>query len=980
MTTAGQKEMVGRDVERATVSRLLGHALEGSPSVLLIGGDAGVGKTALATYAARRAAVAGFQVFEGACLDIAANVAFGPVLEAFRPLLAQQEPALSASLGPASAVVSQLLPGATGGSAISPGQALECLREMVARTAAAAPTLVVLEDMHWAEQSTRDFALSVARTAAGPVVLLLTFRTEDIHRRHPFRPCLTEITRSARSERIDLRPLDRTGLAALVERLHGGPADPALIGAILARSEGNPLFVEELLSSDSVRSGVPDRLVDLLLARVDELSDPTRNVVRAASVAGSRVDERLLAAATGRSEPDIESAMQESLDFNVLVQRSGRLEFRHGLLREAVYDDLLPGERARLHQSFAQAVQDRLDTEHRATTMEEASQLAYHWFAAHDLPRSFTASVLAGQLAGRFGAPEAVAHLDRALELWAQVPDAETVAGMSRTHLLCLTAQAVDATGERDRALALIDEALTLVDPDSDPLLASRVYAVRGDFRSFHDPGQQGAIERAVMYAEGTMSVELSHALAALATHLFVNQGRCEAAREVGQRAALIARAVGNAADEAQATYVVAGTRVQSGDIDAGLAEAYDAVDQMERAGRLADSLVYRGSLAFLLTTCGRIPEAIAMARDGASRARDAGLPAAAMYCAGQEVGLYVATGEFEKAELLVRELSDDARTFEHFQSGMEAELWAATGDLDAAADVLTEMRSSVDDLAAEPGAWEWFWPLVELQLARGEVEAAVTLADELLRAGTGDSDLEVAIMARVSLAAVATARVSGPPAPPTLQRGSAQLLARADQLTMAGGCRWGTMAGAEHAAARAWAERTEGRPGADAWRRAHDAWSATGFGYRALQVHAELARALLLAGEHEAARTALVEVAARGRDMGARAITRQVETWARQQHMVLPGTPAAPAGPLDPLTPREREVLDLVAGGASNRAIARALSISEKTASVHVSNLMAKLRVGSRLEAAALAHRVQMLDQSGALRQRGANNEEISQ
>jgi DNA-binding CsgD family transcriptional regulator len=321
--------------------------------------------------------------------------------------------------------------------------------------------------------------------------------------------------------------------------------------------------------------------------------------------------------------------------------------------------------------------------------------------------------------------------------------------------------------------------------------------------------------------------------------------------------------------------------------------------------------------------------------------------------------------GDLGKAELLLQELYDGAQTFEHFQSGMEAELWAASGDLDAAADALVEMRDSVD-LTAEPGAWEWFWPLVDLHLARGETDAAVTLADELLRAGTGDSDFEVATMARVSTAALATATLSGRPVPPSLHGGSAELLARADLIAETGGCRWGTVAGAEHATARAWSARVAGNPAVHPWRQAHDAWLATGFAYRALQVHAELAWALLRFGDRTAALDAVTEVAQRSRDMGARAIARRVETWARERRLVLPGTPSCAPGPLDRLTPREREVLGLVASGASNRAIAKALFISEKTASVHVSNLMAKLVVGSRLEAAALAHQLQLSEQSG--------------
>ena len=143
--------------------------------------------------------------------------------------------------------------------------------------------VLTLEDMHWAGRSTQEFAVAVAATARGPLLLALTFRTDDLHRGHPFRRAVREIGRSSGSVRIDLGPLDRDAVTALVRTRTGGE-DPELARSVLTRSEGNPLFVEELLAAGG--DGLPEHLNDLLLARIDALSLPTRGLLRLASVDG----------------------------------------------------------------------------------------------------------------------------------------------------------------------------------------------------------------------------------------------------------------------------------------------------------------------------------------------------------------------------------------------------------------------------------------------------------------------------------------------------------------------------------------------------------------------------------------------------------------------------------------------------------------------------------------------------------------------
>ncbi len=325
---------------------------------------------------------------------------------------------------------------------------LDDLTAAVLEAAAAGPVLLILEDMHWADRSTQDFAATLSRTARGRLLLVLTFRSDELHRRHPFRKTLTEISRTSGSRRIDLGGLDRDDIAGIVAAHTDGPPDPSMVDSVLARSEGNPLYAEELLAADQDANpeGVPDHLSDLLLARIDALEEGPRAVLRLASVNGTRLDTDTLAELAGLDQAQMEGYLREALDANVLRQAGGSLEFRHPLLREAAYDDLMPDERTRIHGRLAEILQARVDAD-PDPGVAALSRLAFHWNAAHDLPRTLAASVRAGLAAKRLGAAEALTQLERALSLWDRVPDAEAVAGHPQAEILVLLGEAAYRAG-----------------------------------------------------------------------------------------------------------------------------------------------------------------------------------------------------------------------------------------------------------------------------------------------------------------------------------------------------------------------------------------------------------------------------------------------------------------------------------------------------------------------------------------------------
>jgi predicted ATPase len=334
--------MFGRDRELAEAVAALEAAAAGTPQVLLIGGEAGIGKTTLTTAIAEEAQVRGFRVLVGHCLDIDDGVPLRPVREALREAVVGRA---DEDLPPVSRRLAPYLRG--DGDRASVDELCVVLGEQIAQ----GPALLVLEDLHWADRSTIDLATAVARTARGPLCLLLTYRADEVNRHHQFFGPLAELGRGPGAVRFELRALADDSIDAIVRSR--GLDDDTLARQVAERSEGNPLYAEELLAAGP--DGLPEQLGALLLARVDALGDTTRSVLRLASAHGSRIDPELVADASGLDAAAVDASLREALATNVVRQVGSHLDFRHGLLREAVYGDLMPGERAQAHRLLAVA-------------------------------------------------------------------------------------------------------------------------------------------------------------------------------------------------------------------------------------------------------------------------------------------------------------------------------------------------------------------------------------------------------------------------------------------------------------------------------------------------------------------------------------------------------------------------------------------------------------------------------------------------
>jgi DNA-binding CsgD family transcriptional regulator len=955
---------LGRERERSELNDALTLALKGDPQTVLVSGDAGIGKTTLVADLARRAEEVGVDVAVGHCLDIEADISFAPVVEAVRTLIAGLDDLASR---PCARRMRALLDPESPTSPES-FRVLDDLRQTVLEAAAAGPLVLVLEDLHWADRSTQDFVAALARTMRGRLLVALTVRKDYLHRRHPARRTLAEIGQLPGARRVDLEPLDRDSIAGLVAATSGRAPDAEVVGRVMSRSEGNPLYAEALVAAGP--DAMPGHLSDLFLARVDALAPGPRDLIRVASVDGTRVDTHTLSELSGLDHVQLDAFLRELRDANLLRGAGESLAFWHPLLRQAVYDDLLPDERTRLHAQIAAVLQAHTDAD-PDPGLSLLSRLAFHWSAAHDLPRTLQVSVRAGTAALKIGAAEALAHFERALALWERVPGAEDLAGCTEIEVVGSLSRAALDQGDGERWHHLTSRAVDMVQPDTDPLVACGAHTAYAFSAVFND--ELARVPAAIRVAEELLGDSTTEARAFLlgAQALWHNvHNQFGAGLEAAERAIEVAEAVAGGQLSERAgrrsrswdrvgalllALMFQGDALQYlGRVDESLAVGERAVEVARGAGMLGEALDRVGQLAGRLLEAGQVDRGVMLAGEGHREALSEGLAVPAAVCGEHLVTALTWEGRLDEAESLLAELGELAPAGDLWW-GRRADLALARGDVEEAVGVVPETPPQVSEArrsADEEDALRRF----RIAGLRADEARCLELAESYLAlVEDGDSPVLAACAARIGFRALNLVR-------PTTTSRAARMHERAtrqlDRAREGLTDQWRTTYhGVQLALAEAYAARLAGQPAVGHFREA--VRLAEPFGrFFALEPRLDLAQELLAHDGRDEGRELLVDCWSAAHEMGAHGLEQQTVRLATRLRVPLP-EPAAGEGPLSRLTPREREVLDHLATGATNKAIAHELFISEKTVSVHVSNLLAKLGVENRGAAGALARRL---------------------
>jgi DNA-binding NarL/FixJ family response regulator len=945
---------VGRSAELGA----LDDALDRLPSFTFIAGESGVGKTRLVREFEARATAADARVLVGHCLELGGTVfPYAPLVDALRPV----------------APIDELFHNARGDSQ---ARLFESLLGVLADLGRDAPVVLVLEDLHWADPSTRDFLVYLVRSArTEPLVLVATYRSDELHRRHPLRPVLAELERASGVQRIALERFSRDEVAEQLAGILDASPDPRLADRLYARGQGNAFYTEELLAASSDGAGeLPETLRDALLSRFERLPAAAQDVVRIAAVVERPMSHALLEAVGALADGELLAGAREAVAHQILVTHpDGTYAFRHALVGEAIYEDLLPGERTALHGALAAAIERDATLLGDVPETTVRAELACHWKGAHDLPRALGASVAAGLAARRiFAFPEALRHLERALELWERVPDAAERAGMSRADVLRAAAASATHAFETGRSVALQREALAEGAEGADPVELARMHAeLSGYLRHAHEHDESNEeLQLAIDLLPPEAEIERAR-LRDLAAKNLMLRGHLREAVAEASLAARDARRLGERTIEAGAMNTEGIARAGLGDVDEGGRLLRASLDLAGQFGTPADQQRAVINLSEMLDLSGRTEEALAVVRAGRPTIRrHAEASSYDTFLEIQHASQLLRLGRTaEAAAALPERIPGDAiGTTPMFLHAVRAQIALLRGDDDSARHALDKLRRQ--SLGSRDPQWIDALELTTAQAAAraGRLEDARAAAARGIAGVEGTDEggrlvrlLWLALMIEAEGAERATAL--GEPfdeeTATTLRARLASARSRPGQ--WAEGPCYAQLAAAEvtrleHALGRA-------APAPAAWLDAAAAFDEITLPAPAAYAKLRAAEAYVAAGDRAAAAGPLRASRDAAERMEAAPLIDAAEALARRARIRLDAAPQPPVVEAEPLplglTPREHEVLLLVAEGCTNREIGEQLFMSEKTASVHVSRILAKLDVSGRVEAAAVAHRL---------------------
>jgi DNA-binding CsgD family transcriptional regulator len=976
---------VGRVPERAALSEALERASVGQPGVVLITGEAGVGKSRLLAELTTLAASQGVIAVRGACVDVAAGMlGYAPFIDIVRDLHRQ---GLTGSLGASTrAELGRLAPEAAAGlpepaaGQAGQGRLFAAVRDLLTVASGSAPILVTIEDLHWADASTLDLVTYLARSMQTEHYLLVaTARLDALPRRHPLLERIAELGRLPWLERLELARFERGELVEQLTAILGRSPDPETARDVFERSDGNAFFAEELVAS-AVPEGkpLPASLRDVLASRLGALSEAAQGVVRVAAVAGRVVSHELLEHVAGAPPAVLIAALREAVDQGVLLRVDEPIPgyaFRHALVREAAAEELLATERLAVHRSIADAL-ERDGVAAPAGELARTGEIAYHALAASDLSRALTASLAAAAVAEQAAAfAEAEVHLERILTIWPRVADAASRVGVDHIELLTRTARVAAAAGHLARAVELASGALSELDPnDAEGRTTKLLELFDYAWEAADLTVAPRAIREALPLVHDEPSAIAARAWSAEALLLW-SQGRYTTAREAVSRSVAIARECGAQVELARALGTLGQVYTHIGEMshaEASFAEAAAIMEDVSDPLVRARAIRWRAWARFM---DGQFEESLLLCRLGLDLARSEGTDGRFLNLLDGALESLVELGRWSEVPAVAEQVVTRATTtfeamYTHSSVGrmytMQGRLPDAEHEIDLAADIVAVGPHRVwqlEDpvfLAYASGRHEDGRRLTEALLSgSAEPERDAVLWWPLVKALGGEADRAEAARRRRRTAELEAAVAAG--------RRFAELLRHSATAALeADGDGPMTMAYLRTAAAEE--TRLEGHSDPAAWAAAVEArgrldqpWELAYTQYR----HAE---AILASGgaSGDAAPT-LREAHAAASGLGAEPLRTAIESLASRARIQLEGEQdgigPAEKRPESLLSARELEVLALVAAGHTNREIGERLFISEKTASVHVTHAMNKLGALSRYEAAATATRLRLLE-----------------
>ena len=976
---ATSRVMYGRQADLTRLEELFGEGLASRRPVLaVVEGEAGIGKTRTVSEFAVSAGARGADVLIGGCVDLTAEpLPYAPLAELLGDLVRRKGAAYVTSLaGPTGDELARLVPSLGGDDGPPPStpasasRLFQALCSLLERLAAGHPLVVVVEDVHWADSSTKDLLILLVHQLRSPVMVVLTLRSDEAGQ-DPGAGRFTAAVGRRADLHVVLPPLSREDQARQMSDILGRPPTTPLVDDVYSRAEGNPFFAEELLALGSA-GDVPSTVRELLLARLDALAPDTRQVLRAVAVAGREVPHRLLEQVADLSGPGLDDALRPAVERHLLVvdpADGGSYRFRHALLQESIATTCLPGETVRLHRRLAVVLGEDPALAH--DTMFVAGRIAGHWYAAGDPGRALVASVQAAREAEQaLGFSQALVHYHRVLELLEVVPDADSLLGQARHRLLRSAAETAYLSGDPSLAARLVRQSIAVVDSTCRDERA-HLYERLGRYLWMAADGEAAlvAYQHAMELVEDEPVSRWCASIVSGYSQVLMLAGRFAESLPSARRAISMAQELDDAEDiEGHARNNLGVDLALLGRREEGMAELIEARRIAEEVNDVDDIGRAIVNLNSVLLDAGLQRDAAETALQGIPVVDHLGLrrrkgvwcrcdAAQALLLLGRNTQALTLTSE---AMELAPDGIDEVRT-----DMVHGQVLLRLGELAEAKTHLERARANAERILDGQIHGPLYAALIEVNVCQGDPAAALDLAREGAGRLLPTEDAAYCLMLYAAAATAATECVLAERRRATVEGDDTSEVSRwvdlADQAM--------TRSPAPSPVSAAYAQHTHCElarasafPAAAGWADAAATWDEVGEPYRAAIARRHQAEACLDASrtDRPAAQAALRQAWQTARGIGASHLQTEIADIARRARIRLVDgeEPAADTDNPLRLTPREQEVLRHVAAGMTDRQIGERLFISHRTVERHVSNLLAKTGASRRTELVILAHR----------------------
>ena len=960
-TRSPSPDFVGRGAELVSFERAIVNARTGMPSVLLVGGEAGIGKSTLVAEGASRAEAA---VYLGRSTHIGGDVIpLAPLADLLRQVR-RSAPGLlddTPELAPLRDWIAPHSDSSARPDTLHGGLFVAAL-ELISYLAIDDAVVVGFDDLHWADTVTWDLFEYLARNLIDEqVVLVGTYRDNEVAGHSVQRRRMTELTRLPAAHRIVLEGLSSDEIAERVSAMLGEPAPIALVEQVVARGQGNPFFTRELVAAHMAGETIPMVLSDLISVEIAGLDDVARDVLGAIATIGRHVSHKLLATIVALNDSDVEKAVRTAIDTQLLVidSHGDAYRFRHPLLGEVIYADLLPPQKTRLHHRIAETLQQQ--SRENLTRPDRAGELAFHLDRAGDVEGAFFALLAAADAAETVAPGVALGHLMRAFELWEAVGERSSEA--NRRERMWQAAELASATIGNIQSVALARAAFEVGPP---PLGAPWGHERLGRYlwiNGYLDESR-AEFELAAALLSGDESTETAAVFAGLGQAELMSGRYALAQRWCEKVFDVLPTPAGDPAAWVMASRVLGVVRSNQGDPHQAVELCRQSVAAAPNAQTRVLANVY---LCVVLVDAGQYQVAINTALDAVAEGQLTGLDSGfGSYFDALAAEALTRLGRWSPAEtVLVRHAGGERLPVGRLRVARAGAMLAARrGESDRALSLLDEARALPVD--------GWHQAVLDAAVADGYLAlgnwAEAVLAGE--RGWDANATTSVLWAARFAMFSV-TATVEktldeiANRQPVDVVQIIARLTERLETARSFAECspnspQRDTVAHLSHAAASLTRLTTSD---ADAWAEAAARWADLGDLWATASALLREAEAAASIGAADRAATSLREAHSIAIDLGAIPLLAEIDAVSRRTRVsveaptrvLLDESSADRLG----LTAREAEVLTLVAAGRTNRQIGDELFVSDKTASVHVSNILRKLGVTTRVDAAAVAQRV---------------------